>query len=225
MDDKPLSLDTILGEFPDDYEAWVLQDNESHRYVIVPDDRFPERRPIRFFMTEADAATLFNEILKVNYKLRGKAIHPVRVNLKRAMRGVAADRNPGNADSFVVHSRNEVMSWSWDRGGYVAEKFKGAPSVPIPESLSHPVTVELGGATFKGEIRVVDKLKYIKVWIGAGYEFADRVFSDDKHLIDDAQVASILSGHSTVVLVSLRDDCEERFGQLCAGNAIVSIVR
>ncbi len=113
--DKPIPLETILGEFEDDYEAWVLQDAASGLYVVVPDDRYPGRRPIRFFMKSDDAATLLAEIVKVNDKLRDQDIHPIKVNLKRAMRGIALDRNPNNADSFVLRSPNETIAWAWEK--------------------------------------------------------------------------------------------------------------
>jgi hypothetical protein len=111
----PLPLDTILSDFSEDDNAWVLQDLSSKDYVIIPDDRFPGRRPIRFFMSENDAKDLLLEIVKVNAKLRGKNIAPVKVKLKTAMRGIAAGSGLNMADSFVLHSPNEVYEYIRDR--------------------------------------------------------------------------------------------------------------
>jgi len=36
----PIELSTILSDLPDDTKAWVLQEVEVARYVIVPDDRY-----------------------------------------------------------------------------------------------------------------------------------------------------------------------------------------
>ena len=112
---KPLSLDTILGEFSEDYEAWVLQDKTTGQYVIIPDDRFPGRKPIRFFMKREDAEGLLMELNDVNEKLRHRRIFPVKVKLKRAIQGIAADTDPDHADAFVVHSANEVFEWLRER--------------------------------------------------------------------------------------------------------------
>lgn len=111
----PLQLETILSEFSGDAEAWVLQDETSGKYVVIPDARFPGRRPIRFFMRREDAEAMLHELIEVNSKLRGKEIYPVKVKLHTAIRGIASDTNPANADAFVVHSSNEVYDWVRDR--------------------------------------------------------------------------------------------------------------
>ena len=110
---EPLDLDTV-ADFGEDYEAWTLQDSASGRYVTVPDPRYPGRRPIRFFMKEADAQSLLGRLREVNPAIRAASVRPVKVPLLRALRGVAADRTPGNADSFVMHSPNEVYDWLKD---------------------------------------------------------------------------------------------------------------
>jgi hypothetical protein len=112
---NPIPLETILGEFSDDREAWVLQDRDSGQYVIVPDPRFPGRRPIRLFMKRGDAEAFLMELVDVNKKLAEAEIYPVSVNLKRAIQGIASDTNPNNADAFVVHSPNEIYEWLRDR--------------------------------------------------------------------------------------------------------------
>jgi hypothetical protein len=66
---QPLPLSTILNELPDDDEMWVLQDRVSEQYVIIPDPRYPGRRPIRFFMKREYAQSLLTQLLDVNEKL------------------------------------------------------------------------------------------------------------------------------------------------------------
>ncbi|MFI5366370.1 MAG: hypothetical protein ACHQ4J_12185 [Candidatus Binatia bacterium] len=111
----PLPLETILSEFDEDYEAWVLQDRESAKYVVIPDDRFPGRRPIRFFMRREDAESVRQELLEQNISLRDRDIYPVKVPLRQALRSIAADTTPGNVDAFVFHSPNEVYEWVRNR--------------------------------------------------------------------------------------------------------------
>lgn len=115
MRTQPLDIDTILSELDDDARAWVLQDTESGKYVIIPDDRFPGRKPVRFFRRREDAEALLMEILDVNLSLRDKEILAKEVLLIPALRGIAADTNPQNADAFVVHSPNEVYEFLRDR--------------------------------------------------------------------------------------------------------------
>jgi hypothetical protein len=111
----PLPLDTILSEFDENYEAWVRQDEASGNYVVIPDGRSPGRRPIRFFMKREDAEAVLQELVEQNVSLRDKEIYPVKVRLLRALRGIATDTTPGNADAFVLHAPNEVYEWVRDR--------------------------------------------------------------------------------------------------------------
>jgi hypothetical protein len=115
MATAPMSLDVILSEFSEEDDAWVLQDLASNKYIVLPDSRYPGRHPIRFFMTELDAKDLLDQILKVNEKLKGKNIVPVKVKLKTALRGIAAGDQRGMADSYVVHSPNEVYEFIRDQ--------------------------------------------------------------------------------------------------------------
>lgn len=46
---KPIDLETILSEFSEESSAWVLQDQDSLQYLIIPDLRYPSRKPVRFF--------------------------------------------------------------------------------------------------------------------------------------------------------------------------------
>ena len=110
----PLSLDVILNKLPPDDEMWVLQDKETQRYVVIPDDRFPGRWPIRFFMKRDDAQAILEKVVEANAKLKGKEIIPVRVKLRRALAGIAAEKDPEKADAFVIHSPNEVFEYLWN---------------------------------------------------------------------------------------------------------------
>lgn len=112
---EPLSLEVMLSELDEDTEAWVLQDVPSGKYVIIPDSRFPGRKPVRFFMRREDAEAVLMELIDVNPKLSKKEIYPVKVRLIPALKGIANDKNPENADAFVVHSVNEVYEFIRER--------------------------------------------------------------------------------------------------------------
>jgi hypothetical protein len=113
--DEPISLETILCEFPEDYEAWVLQDTASRLYVTIPHSKYPGREPIHFFMRQDNAVDVLAEIGSVNDAIRKRRIIAVKVNLHRALHNIAQDRTPGHADGFVVHGPNEVLAWLSDR--------------------------------------------------------------------------------------------------------------
>jgi hypothetical protein len=109
---EPYNLETILAEFDEEAEAWVLQDKTSGMYVTIPHPKYPGRNPIHFFMSESDAQDVLVEILDVNPKLKEKEIYPVKVKLIQTIKGVASGANKlGNADGFVVHSPNEVFEF------------------------------------------------------------------------------------------------------------------
>lgn len=107
----PLSLETILAEFNDNSEAWVLQDSKSKKYVTIPHPKYPGRNPIHFFLSKADAERVLTEILDVNWPLKNRDIFPVSVKLLKAVRSIAADKTAGYADGFVVHPPNEVFDF------------------------------------------------------------------------------------------------------------------
>ena len=107
----PLSLETILAEFNDNSEAWVLQDKKSQKYVCIPHPKYPGRNPVHFFLSKADAERVLTEILDVNWPLNNRGIFPVSVKLLKAVRSIAADKTAGNADGFVVHPPNEVFEF------------------------------------------------------------------------------------------------------------------
>ena len=112
---EPLSLDVILEKFNKDDDAWVLQDEDTKRYVVIPHDKYPGRRPIHFFLRKEDAEAILIELNEVNRYLKNKNIFPVKVKLITAIKGIAFDKSPDNADAFVVHSPNEVYEYIRDR--------------------------------------------------------------------------------------------------------------
>jgi hypothetical protein len=111
----PISLEVLMSEVPDDAVAWVLQDQTSQKYVTVPDSRYKGKRPVRFFLSKADADDVLSEILKVSETLQGANIKAVQVKLKLALKSLADENRPNMADSFVVHSPNEVFEFLRDR--------------------------------------------------------------------------------------------------------------
>jgi len=111
---EPLSLDVILAEFDSAYEAWVLRDPRSGMYVTIPHEKYPGRTIIHFFMSRQDAMDVLQAIARSgNAKIVSAPIIPVKVNLHESLKGVAADKTPGHADGFVVHSPNEVFEFLW----------------------------------------------------------------------------------------------------------------
>ncbi len=107
---KPLDLDVIEGEFPEDYKAWAIR-AKTGDYLVIPDDRFPGRHPIRFFMSEADAQRVIDAVLDAKPVLHKAKLAPVHLPLLDSLRRIAIDKNPNHADSFVVHSPNEVYEF------------------------------------------------------------------------------------------------------------------
>jgi hypothetical protein len=107
----PLSLETIISEFTEDTEAWVLKEASSERYVAIPHPKYPGRRPLHFFMSRGDAEAVLTEILDVNLGLQGEDIFPEKVKLLQAARGIATKPIPGGIDGFVVHPPNEVFEF------------------------------------------------------------------------------------------------------------------
>jgi hypothetical protein len=107
----PLSIETIVAEFPEDAQAWVLKEASSQQYVAIPHPKYPCRRPLHFFMSRADAEALLTEILDVNPGLQGKDIFPAKVKLLQAARAIATKPVPGGIDGFVVHPPNEVFEF------------------------------------------------------------------------------------------------------------------
>jgi hypothetical protein len=106
---QPMSLDVVLREYSEDYRAWVVQANNG-RYLVVPDNRFPGRRPIVFFKNRYDASRLLGALLRVRPALEPQGLIEVEVRLLATLRGVAADRSRAQADSFVILAPNEVSA-------------------------------------------------------------------------------------------------------------------
>lgn len=85
---QPLPLDTVLSEFSENSEAWVLQSKRGGKYLTIPDNRYTGRRPVRFFMSRLDADRMLTEVLKVNPSLAAESIAPVSVKLLQALRSI-----------------------------------------------------------------------------------------------------------------------------------------
>jgi hypothetical protein len=102
-----MSPDVVLREFSEEYMAWVIQAN-SGKYLVIPDNRFPGRRPIVFFKSRYDASRLIEAITKVRPGLETKGLIEVEVRLLETLRGIAADRRRAQADCYVILAPNEV---------------------------------------------------------------------------------------------------------------------
>jgi len=74
---QPLSLDVIEGEFSEEYKAWVIQ-GKNGKFLVIPDNRFPGRRPIRFFMSQSDADRVLNAVLDANPSLAKQRLVPCK---------------------------------------------------------------------------------------------------------------------------------------------------
>lgn len=111
MTTQPISLEIIESEFSEHDSVWVLQDLISKDYVTIPDQNYPGRRPIRFFLSENDAKQVLSQVAKASKHLQGKRIRPVKVNLKTALRGISKYKRKSFADSFALHSPNEVFEF------------------------------------------------------------------------------------------------------------------
>src|SRR5260221_10174330 len=109
--DKPLPLDVLESHFDDQKDAWVVQDQKSGLYVVAPDPRYPGRHPIRFFLRPEDAQAFADEAQRQSERLRSAHLAPHKVKLLPSLRSIAADTDATHADSFVVHSPNEMFRW------------------------------------------------------------------------------------------------------------------
>jgi hypothetical protein len=107
---QPMSLDVILKEFSEEYRVSAIQ-AQNGKYLAVPDQRFPGRKPLLFFKTEYDASRLLQAVLKARPRLETQNLAVVEVRLLETLRRVAADKNRGQTDSFVIHSANEVSDF------------------------------------------------------------------------------------------------------------------
>ncbi|MGO9317825.1 MAG: hypothetical protein ACLPXT_02980 [Terracidiphilus sp.] len=62
-------------------------------------------------MSKLDASRVMDAVLQVKPELGAQKLVAVDVNLLQALRGVAADKDLNHADSFVIHSPNEVYEF------------------------------------------------------------------------------------------------------------------
>jgi pyruvate kinase len=107
---QPVSLAVIPGEYPPKYRAWVLQ-GKSGRFLVIPDSRFPSRKPIRFFTNEYDASRVLETVLGLRPELAAHKLVAIEVGLSEALQAAAADGNLSHADSFVVLDPGEVYDF------------------------------------------------------------------------------------------------------------------
>lgn len=113
--DKPLDLEDLLAEFDDSKTAWVIRERTSCQFLVIPDDRYPGRRPIRFFLSKSDAEHLAHEVVVANPEKELGVLEPFEVNLIPSLRSIAATTNPSFADSFIVHGPSEVYQFLAER--------------------------------------------------------------------------------------------------------------
>lgn len=106
---QPQSLNVLLGEYSEQYHVWAIQ-AWSGKFLAVPDERFPGRRPARFFITEYDAMRLRDAVLDAKPTMSKLKLEIVEVPLLEALRNIKADRIAPLADSFVINSHDEVYS-------------------------------------------------------------------------------------------------------------------
>jgi len=107
---QPVSLTVMPGDRSLKYRAWVLQ-GRSGRYLVIPDDRFPSRKPIRFFTNEYDASRVLDAALALRPALAAHKLVAVEVDLSEALEEAAAEGNLSHADSFVVLDPGEVYDF------------------------------------------------------------------------------------------------------------------
>jgi hypothetical protein len=106
---QPQSLDVLFREYSDLQMFWAIRSG-SGKYLVVPDRRFPGRRPVRFFKSRYDAVRVMETMLQVKPFLDVQKLEVVEVLLLEALRKIKADRIPPRADSFVVNSSDEVFA-------------------------------------------------------------------------------------------------------------------
>lgn len=104
---QPQSLDVLLGEYSEGHQVWAIQ-AWSGKFLAISDQRFPGRRPIRFFTSEYDAMRVRDAILEAKPMLFKQRFEVVEVSLLQALRKAKADKIPPIADSFVVNTSDEV---------------------------------------------------------------------------------------------------------------------
>ncbi len=104
---QPQSLDVLLGEYSEQHRVWAIQ-AWSGKFLILPDQRFPGRRPVRFFTSEYDAMRVRDAVLEAKPTMFKQRFEVVEVLLLEALRKAKADKTPPVADSFVLNTPDEV---------------------------------------------------------------------------------------------------------------------
>jgi hypothetical protein len=107
---QPISLAVMLGDRYLKYKAWVVQ-GKSGRYLVIPDSRFPGRKPIRFFTNEYDASRVLQTALEIRPELAAHKLVAIEVDLAEALQEAAAGGNLSHADSFVILDPGEVYDF------------------------------------------------------------------------------------------------------------------
>jgi hypothetical protein len=105
---QPQSLDVLLGEYSEGYRVWAIQ-AWSGKFLAIPDQRFPGRRPVRLFTSEYDAMRVRDAVLEAKPMMFKHRYEVVEVLLLEALRKVKADKTPPTADSFVLNTPDEVF--------------------------------------------------------------------------------------------------------------------
>ena len=104
---QPQSLDALLGEYSEQQLVWAIR-AWSGKFLSLPDQRFPGRRPVRFFSSEYDAMRVRDAVLEAKPMMFKMKFEIVEVPLLNALRKVKADKTPPIADSFVINYPDEV---------------------------------------------------------------------------------------------------------------------
>jgi hypothetical protein len=104
---QPQSLDVLLGEYSELHRVWAIR-AWSGKFLSLPDQRFPGRRPVRFFTNEYDAMRVRDAVLDAKPMMFKYKFEIVEVPLLDALRKVKADTTPPIADSFVLNTHDEV---------------------------------------------------------------------------------------------------------------------
>ena len=105
---QPQSLDVLLGEYSEGHRVWAIQ-AWSGKFLTLPDQRFPGRRPVRFFTSDYDAMRVRDAVVEAKPMMFKHRFEIVEVFLLEALRKVKADKIPPCADSFVVNTPDEVF--------------------------------------------------------------------------------------------------------------------
>ncbi|MGD0939681.1 MAG: hypothetical protein ABR905_08200 [Terracidiphilus sp.] len=104
---QPQSLDVLLGEYSELHRVWAIR-AWSGKFLVIADQRFPGRRPVRFFTSEYDAMRVRDAILEAKPMMFKQRFEIVEVPLLDALRKVKAEKTPPVADSFVLNTPDEV---------------------------------------------------------------------------------------------------------------------